>query len=271
MQVTANPRLRRAPGRWGRLMLIAAVASAVTAMGGPQRATATANPFDIRVTPLEVGDRMPATQFVDQRGRPVTFAALQGRTVAVGFVYTRCRDACPLITQKFAALGRELGPAPYHLVEVSIDPERDSVSSIAAYARKYGADSVNSSLLTGDPAKLRGFWREAGVAVIDNGKGELIHNDRVLIVAPDGKLADIITLVAWSPRQLAAEMKHVAGSPSSAWERANLALTKAVAQYCGGSYQIASGIIDVAAALLVLAGGVLVLYFLRRHMSAQGA
>jgi cytochrome oxidase Cu insertion factor (SCO1/SenC/PrrC family) len=229
------------------------------------------NPFDQTVRPIEVGAPMPALRFVDQHGRTLTFSSLLGQTVLVGFIYTRCNDACPLVTQKFVQLDRLLGTGPYQLVEVTIDPSHDTPTVISAYAHKYGAASARWHVVTGEPAALGLFARSAGVAVIDNGKAELIHNSPLLIISPDGKLADVNELVAWDPRTVAAELQHVAGASSNPLARADFALTKAVAQLCGGSYQVASGIIDVVAALLIISAGVFIMIWVRRRLFAQGA
>jgi hypothetical protein len=70
---------------------------------------------------------------------------------------------------------------------------------------------------------------------------------------------------------VAAELQHVAGDSSNPLARADFALTKTVAQFCGGSYQVASGIIDVVAVVLLVGAGVLVLLWMRRRLFAQGA
>src|ERR1700676_1879046 len=52
------------------------------------------------VHPLQIGDRMPATRFIDQFGRRFDFAEFRGKSVVLAFIYTRCRDPkeCPLIS-----------------------------------------------------------------------------------------------------------------------------------------------------------------------------
>lgn len=233
--------------------------------------SAATNPFDETVKPIEIGEQMPATAFVDQHRRPFTFAALQGKAVVVAFIYTRCNDACPIITQKFNLLDRSLGAGPYHLVEVTIDPAHDTPPAMAAYAKKYGATSPRFDLVTGDPPTINTFVRSAGLSVVDNGRGKLIHNSRLLVISPDGRLADIVELLAWDPKDIAAQVEHVAGAASNPLARANFALTKTVAQFCGGSYQIASGVIDVVAVLLIIGAGGLIMLWLRRRLFAQGA
>ncbi len=250
---------------------VAALAAATWLAMSAGPSLSEANPFDQSVTPLEIGDRMPDLRFVDQRGRPFRFSEARGEAIAVAFIYTRCDDACPIITQKFGQLDRVLGTGPYRLVEVTMDPAHDTPPVIAAYAKKYGITSPRWQVVTGDPTALGNFARSAGLSVVDNGRGELIHNARLLVVGPDGRLSDIVELIAWEPSKVAAQLEHVAGLSSNPLARADFLLTKTVAQFCGGSYQVASGLIDVVAGGLVIAGGIVIMLWLRRRLFAQGA
>jgi|GEM_PF-1291135 len=244
---------------------------AVLLLFGLQALAAQPNPFDENVAPLQIGEQMPAVAFVNQSGQKFTFVSQRAQATLVGFIYTRCRDACPIITEKVGRLDRALGPGPYHFALVTIDPAHDTPAVLAAYARKHGVSSQRVDFLTGDPRTIERFVRAAGVAVVDNGRGELVHNAQLLVISPDGRLRDVVGLVTWDPRSVAAEMRHVAGVSSSPLERANFELTKKVAQFCGGSYQVASGIVDVVAALALVSGGLLVLVWMRRRLFAQGA
>ena len=64
-----------------------------------------------------------------------------GRPVVMNFIYTTCTAICPLTSQTFAQLQRKLGTDRdrVHLVSISIDPEQDTPTRLAAYARKYAA------------------------------------------------------------------------------------------------------------------------------------
>ena len=233
-------------------------------------AAAAPNPFDQSVTALEPGDVLPADSFTDQAGQAFHFSQLRGNTTLVGFIYTRCTDACPLITQKFTRLQRSLAGGPYRYVEASIDPARDTVPAIATYARRYGVRLPGWFIITGSAAEMSHLWRAAGVSVIDNGRGDLIHNDRLIIVAADGHIADIIDAVGWSPAEVGAQMRHIAGRSANPFARADLALTNIVAQFCGGSYRTASGIVDALTALVLLGLASAVFYFVGRRIFVPG-
>jgi cytochrome oxidase Cu insertion factor (SCO1/SenC/PrrC family) len=103
-----------------------------------------------RMTPV------PPTAFVDQAGRPVT---LGGRPTVVTAFETHCHESCPLDTAVLGDLERTLRARGWagrvQVAEVTMDPQRDTPATLAAYARLTGA---SWELLTADPAALRVFW-----------------------------------------------------------------------------------------------------------------
>ncbi|MBV8594889.1 MAG: SCO family protein [Candidatus Eremiobacteraeota bacterium] len=253
-------------------IVLAVLAAAIAFCATPLvSGAASPNPFDLSVRPVQTGDVLPSVLVVDQRGQHFDLAATRGETMVIGFIYTSCKDECPVITQKFGRLDAMLGPGPYRLVEVTIDPVHDTQAALAVYARTHGVRSPRWQIVTGQPEALDRFVRAAGVSVIDNGRGELVHGTRLLLVGADGRVADVDELAAWDPASVAARLQDLAGRRSSPLAQADFALTKTIAQFCGGSYQVASGIMDVVAVVLLVAAGAGVALWLGRRVFAQGA
>ncbi|WP_349617574.1 SCO family protein [Azotobacter salinestris] len=98
------------------------------------------------------------TPLLDQDGRERRFYSdvLAGRVVLLNVIYTRCSDACPLITRKLrevhAALGEQAGRVRF--VSLSSDPEHDSPQALKAFAARQGADDPEWLFLTGDKANM---------------------------------------------------------------------------------------------------------------------
>jgi len=245
------------------------LAIAVAAMAIPNAAAAD-NPFDHVVPLVNVGDPPPSTVFVDQRGRRVALRDLRGNAVAIAFVYTRCRDACPVITRKLAQVRSALGDGPFRLVEVTIDPSHDDPRAMAAYAREYRIDAPRWLALTGAPAEVDDFNRRMGVQAIQTGKDVVVHNDRVVLVSPDGSVVDTIDGASWTPADLAAQLRHVSGMSSSPLARFDLAIGAAVA-FCGGALSGRAGIGDLLVSVGVFAVGIGLFVWLVRRTSAARA
>jgi cytochrome oxidase Cu insertion factor (SCO1/SenC/PrrC family) len=249
-----------------------ALTLAMTAAGltAPVRALGADNPFDHIVPLVKLADRLPSTRFVDQHGRALTLDALRGRAVAIAFVYTRCRDACPIITHKFALVRALLGDGPFGLVEVTIDPAHDSAAVMAAYARDNRMDAPEWLALTGSPADVDDFNRRMGVQAIATGRNEIVHNERVVLASPDGVVADIIDGSSWTPADLAAELRHVSGMHASLLDRFDLALGAAVA-FCGGALSGRAGIADFVASIAVIGAAIALFVWLVRRTPAARA
>ena len=246
---------------------LAALALATTA--APVQAPPP-NPFDRLVPLVREGDPMPGTVFVDQDGHAFAFSRLKGSTVAVAFVYTRCRDACPIITQKFGLAAAQLHEGRFAFVEVTIDPAHDTAPAIATYARRHGIAAPRSFVLTGAISTVEDFDRRMGVQAIASGPDDIIHNDAMVLVSPDGSVADIIDGSSWTAADVAAEMRNVSGQGGSLLARLDLALGKAAA-YCGSAISGRSGIADLVASLAVIGGGIWLFWWLaRRIFAVQG-
>ena len=94
----------------------------------------------------------------------MSLAQLRGKVVVLAPFLSLCQDECPLITGAFISLQRDLRSAGLAgrvvFVEATVDPERDTVSRLAAYEKEFGADW---DLWTGSPAAVATFWRPFGV------------------------------------------------------------------------------------------------------------
>lgn len=94
---------------------------------------------------------LPAFTLTDQRGQPFGTRQLAGKVWVADFIFTACQEACPLLSERMKEVGRRahgLGP-DFHLVSISVDPERDTPQRLAEYAARYGANPVGWSFLTG--------------------------------------------------------------------------------------------------------------------------
>ena len=101
---------------------------------------------------------------------------------------------------------------------------------------------------------IAGVIRSKGrveVQAIGAGGDEIVHNERLVLLAPDGTVNDVIEGSSWTPADLAAQLRELAGASSSPLARFDLALGAALA-FCGGALSGRAGIGDLIASLLVL-------------------
>jgi protein SCO1/2 len=132
---------------------------------------------------------------------------LRGQVVVLAPLLTLCQETCPMTTEEIhrAALDARAagGSAGVVFLEVTVDPERDTVRRLHAYAQLYGG-LPGWRLATGRPATVRALWRALGVTtekapsdepVRDWMTGRLLrhsydvhHQDVVVVVGADGRL-----------------------------------------------------------------------------------
>jgi protein SCO1/2 len=107
--------------------------------------------------PPPVLGTVPPFSLTDQAGRPFGTAELQGKVWVANFIFTACHGSCPVLSQKMAEVkrrARRLGP-DFHLVSMTVDPERDTPARLAEYGQRYGADPQKWSFLTGPVAAVQ--------------------------------------------------------------------------------------------------------------------
>src|SRR5436305_3508960 len=107
------------------------------------------------IAPTEFGLR-------DERGKLVRLADLRGRPVVVTFLYTTCRDSCPLTAQQIRIALDDLGH-DVPVVAVSVDPTNDTPQRARAFDLKQGMTGRMRWVL-GTSAELQRIWRAYGIA-----------------------------------------------------------------------------------------------------------
>jgi cytochrome oxidase Cu insertion factor (SCO1/SenC/PrrC family) len=193
-----------------------------------------ATPF---VPVLAPGDAVPDTTLIDQRGRRVLIGGEHPGATIVSFFYTRCREAneCALTSAKFAKLQELLRGDTARLVEISIDPARDTASVLARYGRIFSADPARWTLATGTPGAIEALERRLGNSVAPARDGQFAHDDEVVVIDGAGRIADTIAGDTWSPSDVAATTHAIEGRPSDIFARVHLTITRGIAAACGGA------------------------------------
>lgn len=180
-------------------------------------AEVTALPTPPRIDILEPGQPVPDIRVVDDRGTTHPFSAWRGRAVAVTFTYTRCPlpDFCPRIDRQFQAVQREVLADPElrdhtALLTVSFDPAFDTPPVLAAHAKQVGADPRVWQFVTGDQGSIATFASRFGTSVFREGSdaGDITHNLRTAVIAPNGTLSTILTGTEWTPADLLNALRH---------------------------------------------------------------
>lgn len=106
---------------------------------------------------------------------------LDGKVWVANFIFTNCAGPCPRMSSQFRKLKSEVPDTPdFRLVSFTIDPARDTPETLAAYAKRFGADGTRWALLTGSAPDLEKLSLDTfHLARID---GSLEHGTRFVLV-----------------------------------------------------------------------------------------
>ena len=131
---------------------------------------------------------------VNQLGDTVSWSDMKGKIVVADFFFTRCPSICPGMTKNMQRLqqsihnGQRVGDRTnknIHFLSFSIDPERDSVPRLKAWADRFQIDPERWWLLSGDKKVIYDLaLNEIKLGTVD-GKGvdtSFIHSDRFVLI-----------------------------------------------------------------------------------------
>ncbi len=128
---------------------------------------------------------LPDVPLVDQDGRAVHFYRdlVQGKVVAINFVYTTCTTVCPLLHASFSRLQQLLGArlgTEVHLLSLSVDPVTDTPARLHALAQRLRAAAgwTFATGTRGDTTRLLKALRVFTPAVEDHAPLILLGNER---------------------------------------------------------------------------------------------
>lgn len=165
MSVTASS-ATRAQKAYSLLLILAGLA--VSLAGGPSWAAPTRSPWG--------SSYFPNVELTTQDGVKVHFYEdlIKGKVFAINFIYTRCKDACPLETAQLRKIYQALGPEhmgrDVFFYTISVDADHDNPAALKDYAQRYKT-GPGWTFLTGRQADIKLIRQKLGM-YRDDGKTE---------------------------------------------------------------------------------------------------
>jgi protein SCO1/2 len=146
--------------------------------------------------------RAPDFELTDQDGKPVSMAEYRGRPVVVTYLYSHCKETCPIQAQMIRGALDDLGrniPA----LGISVDPFRDTPASARAFLRKAGMTGRMRFVL-GKRRQLQPVWR--GFAIQPQLR-DSEHQAYITLVDSKGLQRVAVPINQTSPEDLAHDIR----------------------------------------------------------------
>jgi protein SCO1/2 len=125
---------------------------------------------------------------VNQLGQTVSLNKdLKGKVLVIDFIFTNCPTVCPTMTQHMNELQKayvKKNPELVQFISISVDPERDSVSALRAYADRFGADHDRWYFLTGNRDSIFQYAKQELGLLLDasDAPGDVVHSNKMVLI-----------------------------------------------------------------------------------------
>jgi len=136
--------------------------------------------------------RIADFKLVDQLGDTVTNADFENTIYVADFFFTTCPSICPKMTANMSNLAKTyVADSDIMFLSHSVTPVKDSVSVLAAYGLKNGANPEKWKLTTGNKKHIYELARRSYFAVTTEGDGgvdDFIHTENFILVDKERKI-----------------------------------------------------------------------------------
>ena len=151
-----------------------------------------------------LGERAPSFSLTNQMQQTITDRKVAGKIHVVDFFFTSCPSICPQMTTHLKVVQEAFaGEEEVAILSYSIDAKHDTPDRLLEYARRYGIDNEQWSLLTGDRDQIFELAKDYKVRAFDDSDSQgdsetsLIHDGTFVLLDGKGAFEDITMDWKW--------------------------------------------------------------------------
>ncbi len=133
--------------------------------------------------------------FTNQEGKTITNEDVKDKIVVVEYFFTTCKGICPKMNQNLARVYAKVkGNKEVIILSHTVDPVKDTVGAMKAYADRFEADPNQWMFLTGDKKALYDMARYSYlISATDDTAGmsidkDFIHDNHYVLVDNYGRI-----------------------------------------------------------------------------------
>jgi protein SCO1/2 len=170
---------------------------------------------------IDANEPAPAFTLTDQDGKRVSLKDFRGKALLVSFVYTECKDICPVLPQIVGRADQWLSPEEKkrtRFVGISLDPKRDNPEKLRAFMKQHNLAPERWTLLTGSLKEATQAANDYGIVAKPDVTGDIVHNAVYILIDPQGNLRTEFHGL-FSPSEEIAKVLREIGNPEQPAKR----------------------------------------------------
>ena len=137
--------------------------------------------------PLPVLSVVPAFELTSENGAPFGSANLAGKIWVADFIFTTCPGPCPRMSSQMRRIQEMTAALPQvELVSITVNPDVDTPTVLAEYAKRYLANPARWHFLSGKMETLHKLKREG--FKLGDVTGNLEHSTRFVLIDRKGRV-----------------------------------------------------------------------------------
>jgi protein SCO1/2 len=144
------------------------------------------------IGPYELSDKgdtiyhaIPSFNFINQNNKKISDKDLEGKIYVANFFFASCQTVCPKMNKEVRRVQDAFKDNPdVRFISFTVDPERDTVEALAAYAKEMGADDNKWWFLTGNRDSIYDLARDGYLvpAALGNTQNDFFHSQNLILV-----------------------------------------------------------------------------------------
>lgn len=135
---------------------------------------------------------IPPFTFINQKGDSVSNKDFLGNITVVDFFFSSCAGICPQMSSQLQRIqDKYKNYKGFKILSHTVNPEKDSVAVLTAYAKEYGAIDGFWHFVTGDKKQIYDVARNGYYLVAsegDGGPGDFIHSEKLVLIDKQGRI-----------------------------------------------------------------------------------
>jgi len=157
---------------------------------GPKLLAKTTHTVKGKAIPDTIFHTLGDFNLKDQNNNPISFKTFTNKILVVNFFYTHCTTGCNQVNINVDSLASGYAKNKMvYFVTITVDPARDSVSTLKSYAAGLKPKTPNWLFLTGDTSTIYNLARKGLlVDAMQAGKNDFIYSNKLILVDSEKRI-----------------------------------------------------------------------------------